>query len=259
VVLTGARSLATRYSPVVHAVRSWNNPSGAPASDFRVIVDNMMNLELLFWAAKHGDDPALATKALNHALTTAREHVRPDGSTYHLVIFDSGTGAVKRKQTVQGYSDSSTWARGQAWAVYGFTMAYRESRDSRMLATARKVADYFVAHLPADKVPYWDFALPSLTGQPRDSSAAAIAASGLIELSQLDSDATRKARYLGAAKGILTSLSSKAYLAEGTSSRSILLHGTANKPGGHYDRGLIYGDYFFLEALLRYRALPKAP
>jgi unsaturated chondroitin disaccharide hydrolase len=111
-----------------------------------------------------------------------------------------------------------------------------------MLATARKVADYFVAHLPADKVPYWDFALPSLTGQPRDSSAAAIAASGLIELSQLDSDATRKARYLSTARSILTSLSSKAYLSEGTSSRSILLHGTANKPGGHYDRGLIYGD-----------------
>jgi VCBS repeat-containing protein len=256
VALTAAQSLATRYSAVVHAVRSWNNPSGAPASDFRVIVDNMMNLELLWWASKHGGDPALADKALQHALTTAAQHVRPDGSTYHLVIFDAGTGAVKSKQTVQGYSDSSTWARGQAWAVYGFTMAYRESGDSRMLDTARRVADYYVDHLPADRVPYWDFQAPGIPNEPRDSSAAAIAASGLIELSQLETDATRSARYLSTARATLTSLSSSAYLAEGTSSRSILLHGTANKPGGHYDRGLIYGDYFFLEALLRYRALP---
>lgn len=256
VALTAAASLATRYNATVGATRSWNNPSGAPASDFRVIVDNMMNLELLFWASKHGGDPGLAAKALQHALTTAREHVRADGSTFHLVIFDSATGGVKSKQTVQGYSNTSTWARGQAWGLYGFTMAYRESNDSRMLDTARRLADYYTDHLPADRVPYWDFQAPGIPNEPRDSSAAAIAASGLIELSQLDPDATRKQRYLTTARETLTSLSSPAYLAEGTSSRSILLHGTANKPGGHYDRGLIYGDYFFLEALLRYRALP---
>jgi unsaturated chondroitin disaccharide hydrolase len=255
VALTGARSLATRYSGVVHAVRSWDNPSGAPGSDFRVIVDNMMTIELLFWASKHGGDASLADMALQHALTSMGSHVRADGSTWHLVIFDSTNGAVKRKQTVQGYADGSTWARGQAWAVYGFTMAYRESGDARLLATARRVADWYVAHLPSDSVPYWDFDAPGIPNEPRDSSAAAIAASGLIELSSLETDAVRRARYLDAAKATLTSLSSPAYLAEGTSSRSILLHGTANKPAGDYDHGLIYGDYYFLEALLRYRAL----
>ncbi|HEX8076130.1 MAG TPA: FG-GAP-like repeat-containing protein [Thermoleophilaceae bacterium] len=257
VVLTAAGSLATRYSSVVHATRSWDNTSSDSSTDFKVIVDNMMNLELLWWAAKHGGDPSLAAKALDHALTTVREHVRPDGSTYHLVVFDSTNGAVKRRGTVQGYSDSSTWSRGQAWALYGFTMAYRETGDSRMLDTARRVADYYVSHLPADSVPYWDFQAPGIPNEPRDSSAAAIAASGLIELSQLDPDTGRSRRYFGVAQATLGSLSSGAYLAEGTSSRSILLHGTGNKPGGDYDRGLVYGDYFFIEALLRYRALAR--
>jgi unsaturated chondroitin disaccharide hydrolase len=171
------------------------------------------------------------------------------------VVFDSGTGAVKRKETVQGYADGSTWARGQAWAVYGFTMAYRESGDARLLAVARRVADWWLAHVPSDGVPYWDFDAPGIPAEPRDSSAAAIAASGLVELSSLEPDSARSATYLSAAKATLTSLSGPAYLAEGTTSRSILLHGTSNKPGGAYDHGLIYGDYYFLEALLRYRAL----
>ncbi|MEA2368443.1 MAG: unsaturated chondroitin disaccharide hydrolase [Thermoleophilaceae bacterium] len=256
VVLTAARSVATRWNPYVTAFRSWNNPSGAPATDFRVIVDNLMNLELLFWASTHGGDN-VTTKAYQHALRTLKEHVRADGSTFHLVIFDSTTGAVKSKQTVQGYSNSSTWSRGQAWALHGFTIAYRETGQSSMLTAARRTADYFIAHLPADKVPYWDFQAPDIPNAPRDSSAAAIAASGLLELSRLEPDSTRKLRYYSTAKAILTTLSSSAYLAEGTTSRSILLHGTANKPAGRYDRGLIYGDYFFLEALLRYRALPK--
>jgi unsaturated chondroitin disaccharide hydrolase len=257
-LLTAAGSLDTRYSAIVHATRSWNNTSSDSPTDFKVIVDNMMNLELLDWASKHGGSSAYGSHALEHALTTAREHVRADGSTFHLVVFDSNTGAVKRKGTVQGYSDSSTWSRGQAWAVYGFTLAYRETGDTRMLDTARRVADYYVSHLPADSVPYWDFQAPGIPNEPRDSSAAAIAASGLIELAELDPDVTRSRRYLGVARATLASLSSPAYLAEGTSSRSILLHGTSNKPAGEYDRGLIYGDYFFLEALLRYRALATA-
>jgi unsaturated chondroitin disaccharide hydrolase len=257
-LLTAAGSLDTRYSSVVHATRSWDNTSSDSATDFKVIVDNMMNLELLDWASKHGGSSAYASHALEHALTTAREHVRADGSTYHLVVFDQNTGAVRRKGTVQGSSDSSTWSRGQAWAVYGFTLAYRETGDSRMLDTARKVADYYVSHLPADSVPYWDFQAPGIPNEPRDSSAAAIAASGLIELAQSDPDISRSRRYLAVAESTLASLSSPAYLAEGTGSRSILLHGTSNKPAGEYDRGLIYGDYFFLEALLRYRALATA-
>lgn len=258
VVLTAANSLATRYNPVVRAIRSWNNPTGAPASDFRVIVDGMMNIELLFWAAKHGGDPGLATKALQHALTTGAQHVRTDGSTYHVVIFDSTTGGVKRKETSQGYSATSAWARGQAWAMHGFTTAYRETGDARMLTLARRVTDWYIGQLPPDKVPYWDFRAPDLANQPRDSSAAAIAMSALLELSRLEPDPVRKARYLATARVMIKNLSSPAYLAQGTSSRSLLLHGTANKPGGHYDRGLIYGDYFLLEGLLRYKAMMKA-
>jgi unsaturated chondroitin disaccharide hydrolase len=220
-----------------------------------VIIDDMLNLELLFWASQHGGPSSLADKALQNALTVIRSHIRTDGSSWHLVVFDSDDGSVKRKGTVQGYSDNSTWARGQAWGVYGFTMAYRESNDARMLAAARRMADWYVAHLPSDSIPYWDFDAPGIPNEPRDSSAAAVAASGLIELSQLESDATRKQRYLDAAKATLTSLSSSAYLAEGTSARSILLHGTYNKPVGQYDRGLVWGDYYFIEALLRYKAL----
>jgi unsaturated chondroitin disaccharide hydrolase len=255
VVLTAARSLATRYSRAVHAIRSVNNPPHAGGSGFGVVVDGLMNLELLSWAAAHGDDPALAKLAFEHALTTARSHVRSDGSTYQLVFFDSETGAVKRRGTAQGYSDSSTWSRGQAWALYGFTAAYRDSHDSRLLASARKVAHYFVSQLPADKVPPWDFQAPRTPEPPRDSSAAAIAASGLLELARIEPNADRAHGDLTTARAILRSLSSRAYLAEGTGKRSILLRGTSDYRRAQYDRGLVYGDYFFLEALLRYRAM----
>jgi hypothetical protein len=255
VVLRAARSLATRYSPVVRAIRSLNNRLGADRTDFRVIIDNIMNLELLFWASRHGGSHTLASKALNHAFTTAREHLRPNASSYHLVNFDARTGRVKRKRTIQGYRDWSTWSRGQAWAVYGFTMAYRETLNGWMLVTARRAADYYIAHLPRDRVPYWDFQAPRIPHAARDSSAGAVAASGLLELSELEIDPARSRRYLKTAKRTLRSLSSKRYLARGTRSHSILLHGTANRRGGDYNRGLIYGDYYFLEALLRYRAL----
>jgi hypothetical protein len=255
VVVNAARAVASRYRRSVRAIRSWNNPKGAPRSDFRVVVDSMMNLDLLFWASQHGGGNGLAVKALEHALRTARENVRPDGSTYHLVIYDGRTGAVRRRTTAQGYRSSSTWSRGQAWALYGFGTAYADTRDRRMLSAARLTADYFISHLPADHVPYWDFDAPGIPRAPRDSSAAAVAASGLLQLSQLESDPDRAERYLTTAKQILASLSSGRYLAAGTASRSILLHGTADRPIGHYDSGLIYGDYYFIEALLRYREI----
>jgi unsaturated chondroitin disaccharide hydrolase len=250
VVLDAAASLATRFSPVVGCTRSWNSSS---SDDFIVIVDNMMNLELLFWGARNGGDPAWRGMAISHALKTMENHVRPDGSTYHVVDYDPGTGAVRRKRTVQGLSTESTWSRGQAWALHGFAIAYRETGDARFLDTARRTADYFVAGLPADRVPYWDFLAPS--GDPRDSSAAAIAASGLLELSRLEPDRTRAAGYFEAAGAILDSLSSSAYLATDGSSQAILLHGTSHKPAGSFDTGLVFGDYYFVEALLRYRAL----
>jgi unsaturated chondroitin disaccharide hydrolase len=248
VLLSAAGSLAQRYSPAVGCIKSWD----AGADDFKVIIDNMINLELLFWAAKHGGDPAWYAMALSHALKTREQHVRADGSTYHLVNYDPVTGAVKSKQTVQGYSDGSTWSRGQAWAVYGFTIAYRETADTRFLETARATADYFIDHLPADQVPYWDFQAPGIPNEPRDSSAAAVAASGLLELSQLDPDRAHREHYRDTAERMLIALSSPAYLAEGTPSQAVLLHGTRNKPGGSFDTGLVWGDYYFLEALLRY-------
>src|SRR5438270_387134 len=175
VVLGAARSVASRYRRSVRAIRSWNNPPGTPRSDFRVVIDSLMNLDLLFWASQHGGGQRLASKARKHALRTARVQVRPNGSTYHLVIYNGRTGAVKRRTTAQGYRSSSTWSRGQAWALYGFGTAYADTRVARMLEAARRTADYFVSHLPADRVPYWDFNAPGIPHEPRDSSAAALA------------------------------------------------------------------------------------
>jgi unsaturated chondroitin disaccharide hydrolase len=248
ILLTAASSLAKRFNPTVGSIRSWG-AIGDPV--YTVIIDNMMNLELLFWAAKHGGSQGWYKMAVSHALNTIRDHVRPDGSTYHVVNYAQATGAVTFRGTDQGYSDSSTWSRGQAWAVYGFTMAYRETGDVRFLDTARRTADYFVSHLPSDHIPYWDFALPSLVGQPRDTSAAAIAAAGLLQLDQLDRKAHGDGKYRRSATAILKALSSPAYLNSATAKGAILLHGTQNKPNDNFDTGLIFGDYFFLEALNR--------
>ena len=253
VVLQAATSLATRYNPTVGATRSWNNDAGNPSSYFKVIIDNMMNLDLLFWGAQNGGNAAWTNMAVTHALTTQRTHVRADGSTFQLVIFNAGTGAVISSGTVQGYRNDSTWARGQAWAVHGFTQAYAYTGDARMLTTARSAADYFVGHLPADGVPYYDFQAPA-TDRPRDSSAAAIAASGLLWLARIEPDGCRAQTYLDAAKRTLTSLSAPPYLSQGTAgAASILLHATAQHQQGDVDNGLVYADYYFLEALLRYR------
>jgi unsaturated chondroitin disaccharide hydrolase len=247
VLRQGAQSLATRFDPVVGCTRSWDRYT------FPVIIDNMMNLEILFWAARNGGDPAWYDMAVSHALRTRQDHVRADGSTYHLVDYDPVTGAVLSRGTVQGHSNSSTWARGQAWGLHGFTIAYRETRDTRFLDTARLLADWFIDHLPVDHVPYWDFDAPNIPNEPKDTSAGAIAASGLFELSMLVPDAASRTRYREAAEAILASLCSPGYLAEGSTSRGILLHGVGHKPNDtEVDVSLIYGDYYFLEALLRY-------
>ena len=250
--LTAAGSLATRYSPVVGATRSWNS-----RRDFRVIVDNMVNLELLLWAARNGGRPEWRDMALSHALRTRQDHVRADGSTYQIVNYDPETGAVRSKATRQGLDRDSTWSRGQAWAVHGFATAYRETGDPRLLETARLTADWFLDHLPADHVPPWDFDATG-TGEPRDSSAAAIAASGLLQLGRLDPDGLRGRRYVAAAREILASLTS-GYLASGQGSDALLLHGTYNRPDGRADSGLVWGDYYLLEALLRLRDADARP
>lgn len=242
VVLTAAETLASRYNDDVGCIRSWN------AGNYLVIIDNMMNLELLFWASKNGGSQRLYDIAVNHAEKTIEHHVRPDGSTYHVVDFNND-GTVRRKYTQQGYNSESTWSRGQAWGLYGFTMTYRETGDYQFLSTAIRLADYFIDNLPADYVPYSDFEAPGIPNVSKDSSAAAIACSGLLELDRY----VDNRRYRIAALNILTALTSADYLSEGTGYSSILRRGCERY--GDVEKGLIYGDYYFLEAMLRWDSL----
>ncbi|MES2900735.1 MAG: glycoside hydrolase family 88 protein [Pseudomonadota bacterium] len=256
-LLAGATTLATRFNPRVGSIQSWNIPKDKDWT-FPVIVDNMMNLELLMWAARASGEPRYREIAITHADTTLKNLYRPDGSSYHLVDYDPATGAVRSRVTVQGNADASAWARGQAWGLYGFTMMYRETRKPEYLQQAQKIAAFLIDHprLPADKVPYWDFDDPAIPNVPRDSSAAAIMASALIELSGFVERAAAR-RYTGFAEQQLRSLSSKAYLAApGENGGFLLMHATGHKPAGkEIDVPLNYGDYYFLEALLRYKAL----
>ncbi len=255
--LQAAASLATRYNANVGAIKSWDFQEPFP-----VIIDNMMNLELLFWSAANGGPSSHADMAVQHAITTAREHVRDDGSSYHVVDFDPITGLPAARpgepdpyRTHQGLHDESTWSRGQAWGIYGFTMTYRYADDPQFLDTARLMADWYIDHLPADRVPYWDFDAPARPLTPRDSSAAAIAASALLELAGYVDGADRT-RYIDTAEATLASLAGGDYLAAGTSSRALLLHGTYNyNDDVGVDAGVIWGDAYFLEALLRYETL----
>lgn len=255
VILTAAASLARRFNPTVGAIKSWDTEH---AHDRRatwrypVIVDNLMNLDLLFWASAHGGDPSWHRIAEQHALTSARAHVRPDGSTAHVALFDPATGALTARVTWQGYSDSSVWARGQAWAIYGFTDAYHATRRPELLQTAERTADWFIAHLPTDGVPYWDFRDPAIPNVERDASAGAIAASGLLALShETSGDLSNK--YRAAADHILTTLCTS-YLTTGTSGASILRHAVGGRPqNSEVDVGIVYADYYLIEALLRRR------
>jgi len=254
VIQTAANAMATNlWRPGAGVIESWPNFD----SHITVIIDNMMNLELLLFAAQNGGNPAWRDMAISHAVQTMKNHVRtlPLGSTYHVVDYNPD-GTVFRKFTHQGAGTETTWARGQAWGLYGFTMVYRYTNDARFLATAQQLADYFINNLPSDYVPYWDFTLSGTA--PRDSSAAAIAAAGLLELSTYVAPAD-SARYRTAALNIQSSLSSPAYLGDRLATDGILLHGTANAPGNDTDKSLIYGDYYFVQGCYRARPAPPAP
>ncbi|SFC07758.1 glycoside hydrolase family 88 protein [Massilia yuzhufengensis] len=259
-LLAGATTLVTRFNPKVGSIQSWElwkNSSWA----FPVIIDNMMNLELLTWSSRASNEPRYREVAILHADTTLKHHFRPDNSSYHLVDYDPQTGAVRAKVTVQGNANESAWARGQAWGLYGYTMMYRETRKLEYLQQAHKIAAFFMDHprLPADKVPYWDFDDAAIPAAPRDSSAAAITASALLELAGF-SDKAAAQRYRAFAEAQLRSLASPAYLAApGENGGFLLMHATGHKPAGkEIDVPLNYADYYFLEALLRLKAtLPK--
>jgi hypothetical protein len=255
ILLRGAESLAGRFNPVVGCICSWNPNE---KWQFPVIIDNMMNLELLFWASKASGDPKYRNICLSHADKTIENHFRPDGSSWHVVSYDTITGQVERKNTAQGYSDDSAWGRGQAWGLYGFTIMYRETHEEKYLDQARRIAAFILNHpnLPADKIPYWDFNAPDIPDATRDASSGAIIASALIELSGYVDEATAKI-YLDVAETQIRTLSSPGYFAEpGTNGNFLLKHSVGSIPhNSEVDVPLTYADYYYIEAMLRYRDL----
>jgi unsaturated chondroitin disaccharide hydrolase len=252
IILQAARSLMTRYNPKVGCIKSWDGRKWG----YPVIIDNMMNLELLLWSSRNGGTQEMHDAAVSHARQTAKNHFRSDGSTYHVVDYDTLTGKVIVKETHQGFANESVWARGQAWAIYGFTMAFRYTQEPEFLEAAIKSANWFIDHLPVDHVPYWDFLSPNIPNDEKDVSAAAIAGSALLELKDYTSDSTQKSKFEESAFEILNALCSSNYLSEGTKSFGILNHAVGNHPkDSEIDVSLIYADYYFLEALSRFTGI----
>lgn len=258
VIENASKSLSTRFDTITKCIRSWDTAGWNQQWQFAVIIDNMMNLELLEWSAKKFDEPRFAEIAQTHANTTIKNHFRPDGSSYHVISYDTISGEAHAKNTAQGYSDSSAWARGQAWGLYGYTMMFRETGDSVYLEQAIKIADFIINHprLPEDKIPYWDFDAPNIPDAKRDASAGAITCSALLELYQyVEGDKSKQ--YFDIAKKQLNSLCSEAYLADvGENSNFILKHSVGHLPNNsEVDVPLSYADYYFVEAMMRYRIL----
>ena len=255
VYIAGARKLAERFTPATGVIKSWD----FLMRDWRypVIIDNMMNLEILTTASRLSSDSSLAAVAITHADNTLKNHVRDDSTTYHMVDYDPETGAVRYRETVQGLADESTWARGQAWALYGFTMMYRETGIYEYLKAAESIGNWIVGNLPEDRIPYWDFNDPDIPDTLRDASAAAIMASAFIELSTLTDNSEYAEAYLDTAEKQLLMLGSDEYLAkEGENAGFLLKHGVGHKPNNsEVDVPLSYADYYFLEALVRYSKL----
>ncbi|WP_029272568.1 glycoside hydrolase family 88 protein [Flavobacterium sp. KJJ] len=249
VIIKGAETLCTRFDPKVSAIRSWD--FNREIWDYPVIIDNMMNLELLFEASKLSGNKKFRDIAIKHANTTLKNQFRDDNSCYHVVDYDPVSGAVRKKTTLQGFNDDSVWARGQAWAVYGFTMSYRYTKDEAYIKQAEATAKFFMTNknLPEDGVPYWDFKDPSIPNAPRDVSAATVMASALYELYSY----TKNKSYLAFADKIIATLNSDKYILDAKINAPFILdHSTGNWPKhDEIDEPIIYADYYFLEALLR--------
>lgn len=253
VMINAAQSLSTRFRPTAGVIQSWDIRGWQALRGWEcpVIIDNMMNLELLFKATEFTGDSTYADIAISHADKTMANHYRADYSTYHVVDYDLTTGEVRGRYTAQGYSDESAWARGQGWSLYGYLIMYRYTHDAKYLQRAVDVAGFIYSHpnMPEDLVPYWDFDCPDIPNTYRDVSTAAILASALYELYQYTSDETYRAR----ADKTIESLSSPAYRADvGTNGGFILMHSVGSIPhGSSIDVPLNYADYYFLEALVR--------
>lgn len=256
VILDTADSLVALFNPVVGTMLSWPREVKPRNWPHNTIMDNMINLEMLFWAAKNGGNPYLYDIAVAHADKTMKCHFRSDYTSYHVAVYDTITGDLIKGVTHQGYADNTMWARGQAWAIYGYTVVYRETKDPKYLDFAQKVTEVYLERLPEDKVPYWDFDDPDIPNAPRDASAAAVVASSLLELSTYFPNGTGK-RYKDAATEMLASLSSDAYQS-GKSKPSFLLHSTGHWPNhSEIDASIIYADYYYIEALLRLKRLQE--
>lgn len=270
IIIHSAESQLTRFSEITGTTRSWDkwtSRGGTYTTEYPVIIDNLMNLDLLFKAYELTGNDKFLKPALSHADKTMANHIREDGSAYHLVAYDPETGEVDARKTSQGFSDSSAWSRGQAWAIYGFTMCYRFTRNPDYLATAMKAADFFINHknLPEDFIPYWDFNIGEFSDyewaydparfdeEPRDASAAAATASALLELKDYVDDPVKSREYRDAAVKMLKSLATSEYMAEkGQNNYFLLKHSVASVPhDSSIDKPEAYADYYFLEALLK--------
>jgi unsaturated chondroitin disaccharide hydrolase len=245
-----AESLSQRFNPRGGYFQAWGPLDGPTDLCGRAIIDTMMNLELLFWASQHTGDSKYAQMAAAHARTVVKYQIRSDFSTAHVIDFDPYSGEFLKQDTHQGLSADSCWSRGQAWAVYGFGDCYRATGDKLFLETARNLAAFTLNRLPPDLVPYWDFDSPDIPNDVRDSSAASILAAGLLNLAAVESDSQHAAHWHSHAEAILESLW-RHYSSRDSSEPSILIHGTRSKPHNLMDHGLIYGDYYFMEALLK--------
>ncbi|CAN5637082.1 glycoside hydrolase family 88 protein [soil metagenome] len=257
ILISSAQSLSSRFNPTVGTIKSWD---GKP-NEYLVIIDNMMNLELLFWATKLTGDSSFYKIAVTHANTTMKNHFRPDYSSYHVVNYNEKTGEVMQRKTAQGFADESAWARGQTWGLYGYTVMYRETKDKKYLDQANHIADFILTNpnLPADKIPYWDFNAPDIPNALRDASAGAIMASALLELSKYV-DTAHADKYFKTAEKLLETLSTDHYKATpGSNGGFILKHSVGHKPQNtEVDVPLTYADYYFVEAMERYKNYDKA-
>ena len=255
VIIEAAKTLSTRFNKNIGCLRSWDHHENQ--WKFPVIIDNMMNLELLFAASKFTGDSSFYKIATSHADMTMKNHYRPDYSSYHVVDYDPETGKVIKKNTHQGYADESAWARGQAWGLYGFTMCYRETKNPAYLQQAEKIAGFLLNHpnLPKDMVPYWDFNAPNIPNAERDASAAAIMASALFELGRFTSNGRY---YQTMAVKVLENLTNSYRSLVGQNKGFLLLHCVGHMPNkSEINVPINYADYYYLEALIRSRQKPR--
>jgi len=253
IIVKSAQTLITRFNTKIGAIRSWDHSK--ELFDYPVIIDNMLNLELLFEASKISGDPTFKNIAIKHANTTLKNHFRKDNSCYHVVDYDTISYGIRKKATFQGFNNESSWARGQSWAVYGFTMAYRYTKNKKYLKQAEATANYYINYktLPEDGISYWDFNDTSIPNAPRDASSAAVIASALIELYTF----TKNQAYLDYSNKVINTLSSDKYLLNDTVEGPFILnHSTGNWPKkDEIDQPIVYADYYFLEAIIRKQSL----